>query len=189
MGHSALVYAAARNLHRPAVKTFDIPAALDPYCAALVYGLVIVWLAGRFNQWRAGRLPLAHTIYVVTHILMFMPCYVYVTVLEYGWLAIGLWHSLQYLAFVWALNEQKRLKIEKNTAKPELNFFEKISDLRLLPVYALLMFCSSFLIFKGFELLGESLQRALIAPALIVVGTIIFHHYVTDAIIWRRPKK
>ncbi|HRI76429.1 MAG TPA: hypothetical protein PLX33_05505 [Alphaproteobacteria bacterium] len=171
------------------VKTFDVPAAIDPYCAAIVYGLVLLWAVGRFRQWRAGVLPIPHTIYVVTHIVMFLACYVYVQTLEYGWLAIGLWHSLQYLIFVWALNEQKRQNIEKGPLKNSLTFFEKISSLKLLPVYALLLFCASFLLFSGFQMLGDSLQQALIVPALIVVGTIIFHHYATDAIIWRRPKK
>jgi hypothetical protein len=168
------------------VKTFDIPAAIDPYCAAVVYGLILLWLVGRFRQWRSGTLPMAHTIYTLTHIIMFMLCYVYVTVIEYGWLVVGLWHSLQYLIFVWALNEQKALKA---TAKSQMSFFEKISGIKLLPAYALFIFCASFLLFEGFQMLGNALQEALILPALVVVGTIIFHHYVTDAIIWRRPKK
>lgn len=171
------------------VKTFNVPAAIDPYCAALVYGLVFLWVAGRILQWRAGTLPVAHTIYVVTHIVMFLLCYVYVRTIEFGWIAVGLWHSLQYLIFVWALNEQKLVSSRKTAGASRLNFFEKISAPKLLPAYALLIFCLSLVLFGAFQALGQALQDALILPLLVVVGTIIFHHYVTDAIIWRRPKK
>lgn len=166
------------------VKVFPVSVSLDPWIGTIVFGLTVAWMAGRFVQWRRGTMPVLHTVYVATHLVMFAVCYVWTPVLEYGWAAIGIWHSIQYLMFVWLFTNQKQ-----KAPGGSKTFFEKLSTVKYLPVYILLVFGFSVCLFAGWKHIGNLLQANLIVPLLLFMGTIIFHHYIVDAIIWRRPKQ
>ncbi len=160
------------------VKTFDIPAVLDPIAGWVSGALVLAWALNRLLQWKKGQLPVAHTLYMLTHFAMFGISYILIDIIELGWMTIGVWHSAQYLMFVWTYNEQKAAR--EHAAKPSL-----MSNPAF---YGTLLFFFSLAFFGAAAWIEGIVEKQILVPALVLSGVIPFHHYIVDAIIWRKPK-
>ena len=65
------------------------------------------WVVRRFQAWRLGRLAAAHTLYMLTHFLIFGVGYLLIDDVTYGWLGINIWHNAQYILFVWLYNSRR----------------------------------------------------------------------------------
>ena len=77
-----------------------VPFELFAAVAAISAGVLIYWCAGRVRAWAEGRLPVAHTLYVLSHVVMFAAGYILIEDVTFGWLTLSLWHSAQYILFV-----------------------------------------------------------------------------------------
>src|SRR5439155_6830446 len=69
--------------------------------------LLAWWVVGRAAAWLRGEMPVAHTLYMASHFAMFIAAYLLIPNLDHGWLALSVWHSAQYLLFVWLWNHNR----------------------------------------------------------------------------------
>jgi len=98
---------------------------------------------------------------------------------DLGWLTLNIWHNLQYLSFVWLANH-RRFEDRPGT---EAAFLARLSRSGSGARYALV--CIGF---AGTAYLALQNIVWLLPAAAILYQTINFHHYIVDAIIWRRAK-
>jgi hypothetical protein len=137
--------------------------------------------ATRVVAWWRGELPLAHTLYLASHVVMFAIGYLWIPNITAGWLAVNVWHNTQYLLFVWHFNN-KRYGAGVDAAAPLLS---TVSQRRNIALYALGGFALAVAVYSGIHRLAPSF-----AALVVLTHTINFHHYVVDAVIWkvrRRP--
>lgn len=81
---------------------------LSVVIAGLVSGaLWLYWAYTRARAYRRGQLALGHTLYMLTHLLIFLVGYVLIEELCSGWLLVNVWHNVQYIVFVWQYNRRR----------------------------------------------------------------------------------
>ena len=65
------------------------------------------WFYTRVQAYRRGELPLGHTLYMLSHLLVYLGGYLLIEDIGSGWLLVNVWHNVQYLAFVWLHNRRR----------------------------------------------------------------------------------
>ena len=139
------------------------------------------WAFGRLSAWRRGQLPVAHTLYLLSHFAVFLVGYVLIEEINTGWLVVNVWHNTQYIAFVWLHNNNRfRMGID-----PAARFLSTISQQRNLWFY--LAVCFGVSTFSYLFAIG-SVATAVFAP-IILFQTANFHHYIVDGLIWKSRRK
>lgn len=168
---------------------------LPPVPRAMVYAVGVAsaalwgyWAYTRISAFRRGMLPLGHTLYMLSHLLVYVFGYVVIDELCSGWLLVNVWHNVQYLAFVWIYNRNRyatgidhRTRVLSWLSQPGLSrvalYFLATVALAL-PIYYLLPQLGMTL---------DALVKNAAVPTAITIGlTLTFHHYIADGIIWKR---
>jgi hypothetical protein len=162
------------------LRVLPVPGwVVDAIGAAALLGLAW-WLAGRAIAWWRGRLPLAHTLYLLTHFGMFYIGYVLIDDITVGWLAVNVWHNAQYILFVWMFNNNRF----KAGIDPKARFLSTISQTNKSWLYGLSCLGISTAVYLTIEFSVGAL------PLLLLTYQVInFHHYIADAIIWKVRRK
>ena len=168
-----------------AVWTPNIPLFIVQIAAAGALVLVGLWIVTRVQAARQGRLPFAHTAYMISHIVIFMVGYVLIEDITYGWLAINIWHNAQYVLFVWLANN-KRYE-GKISERP--TFIASLSQSKNWKRYFGLCLGLSTLAYLCISLAAPMLALIGLAPMIIIYQTINFHHYIVDSLIWKQKRK
>lgn len=144
------------------------------------------WIISRAMLWRDGRLPVGHTLYTISHFAVFYTGYVAISDINAGWIALNIWHNAQYIAFVWLQNNRR---FGGSGARPDGSLFLAWLSQRK-NLWAYLGFCLaiSTAVYAGLQM---SLADLAGVAALLIIAyqTINFHHYIVDALIWRRPRQ
>jgi len=154
-----------------------VPAAVDWLAGAVALGLVGLWSVGRFRAWRAGALPLPHTLYVFAHIVAFLCGYIVTANLDHGWLCLNVWHSTQYLMFVWLFHtgRQRRAPARGDRGRSAGWLF-------------LATLVGATVLGFGALRLGSAALDWVVPATLVLFMATNFHHYIADALLWRRPR-
>jgi hypothetical protein len=158
------------------LRVVPVPELAVTLAAAGALVLLACWLAARATAAWRGQLPLAHTLYVLSHHAVFFTAYVAIDDPTHGWLVANVWHNLQYLAFVWLYNE-RRFRAGVDATAPLLS---RLSQ----PGNASLWFAACLALATSVYLAIQSAVGTL-ALALVVYQTINFHHYLVDGVIWK----
>ena len=138
------------------------------------------WVLQRVALLRRGRLSAAHTLYMLSHFLIFYVAYVAVENINYGWLAINVWHNAQYIAFVWMFNNNRfRAGVE-----PQTRILSPLSQSRNAWAYLLICFGLSTVLYFAINSVVAALPLL-----MIIYQAINFHHYVVDGVIWKVRRK
>jgi hypothetical protein len=177
-------------LHRSyqAPETFlTMPIKVLPVAGLLVDAVGIAAVAGvawfavtRLLLWWQGRLPLAHTLYVSTHFLMFFAGYIAIDDISAGWLTVNIWHNAQYILFVWMFNNNRF----KGGIEPQAKFLSYISQTRNYWLYFLVCVGISTTVYLSLASTAATL------PIMVISFQILnFHHYIADSIIWKVRRK
>ena len=183
-------------LHRAhqALETFIwLPVAHPPVPGWMIDAVAVLalaglgwWIASRVMLWRAGRLPLGHTLYTISHFAVFYTGYIAISDINAGWIALNIWHNAQYIAFVWLQNNRQFGKggIPAEGAR----FLSWLSRRKNLWAYLGICIAISTAVYAGLQasLAGPAGGAA---PLMIAYQTINFHRYISDAIIWRKPRR
>ena len=138
------------------------------------------WFASRALAWWRGRLAVAHSLYMVTHFLVFGVAYVLIEDITYGWLVINIWHNAQYVVFVWLFNTNRF----RDGIDPKAPFLSRISQPQKSWVYFGVCIGISTVAYVTLDN-----TAALLLPALVIYQAINFHHYIVDSVIWKVRKK
>ncbi len=166
------------------VWTFPVPGLLvDAVGAAACLG-VALWCALRVRMWLRGELPVAHTLYVVSHFVMFAAAYVLIDDITYGWLAVNIWHNTQYLLFVWLFNNQKY----RNGVDPKARFLSTLSQTGSIARYFAATLAITVIAYAGTRYLLLDVM-AIAVPIILIYQTLNFHHYIVDSVIWKARKR
>ena len=148
-------------------------AGIAAIVAVTGWSILRVWATFR------GRPASAYTLYVASHFVMFYVGYVLIDDLTTGWLAVNVWHNGQYLLFVWLHNNRQYGGGQRVSAK----LMSHICQERNAWLYVLVCLAISTILYLGIRNFATTL-----AVGLIVTQTINYHHYIVDAIIWRRSR-
>lgn len=157
--------------------------------------LVSWWVITRVRAWQRGELALGHTLYMLSHFVMFACAYALITDITIGWLMVNVWHNAQYLIFVWMHNRQ-RFSDGITSDGPVMSWISQPGGLRAMIYFGFCLLISTtayyalgnayVLMEKGVGLSGSDIGLTSITFLILFSMGINFHHYVVDSIIWKR---
>ncbi|AFM11960.1 hypothetical protein [Turneriella parva] len=167
-----------------------VPVAAVNTAAALSLTLSFMWIYTRIKAFRRGELALGHTLYMLTHFAIFFCGYVLIDEICSGWLLVNVWHNVQYIVYVWLFNQRRFAQGVDNHAR-WLSWLSQPGMSRVL-LYAVVTIGLALPFYYLLPLLGVTLDALLknnaVPIAVVLSLTLTFHHYIVDAIIWRRSK-
>ena len=166
------------------LKVVPVPLWLVSAAAAATVVLLAYWIYRRVQAWREGRLAAAHTLYMISHFAIFATAYILIDDVTYGWLAINIWHNAQYILFVWMFNTRRF----KDGIDPEARFLSYISQPQRLWLYLLTCVAITGVVYWLVLSTLSAWFFAGLAATIVLYQIVNFHHYVVDALIWKRPK-
>jgi hypothetical protein len=168
------------------VRTLPVPRLAVDAAAVAALAVIAVWGVRQVVLWRAGRLPVAYTLYMLSHLAVFTAGYLLIDDLSHGWLAINVWHNAQYILLVWMYNNN-RFQAGVN---PEHRFLSTISQRRNALFYFLVCLGISTVLYFALQGTISLFGASLLTLTLIAYQTINFHHYIVDGLIWkvRKPR-
>lgn len=161
---------------------FWTPAIPKPVALAVVTVAALATFAWLLRCWQR-RTTEAHlgTAFIVTHLAMFAVGYIATSNIDHGWLAINIWHNLQYLLFVYAFNRKRY----RHGVERESRILSWVSQPRRAVAYFLLSGALTLAIYEIALYFAFSLSEVGVAGLVVVFQAINFHHYVADSKIWK----
>jgi len=162
------------------IRTFPIPEFAVDIVGAVALVALALWVWRRVQEWSRGALPLAYTLYMLSHFAVFYVGYVAIDDINYGWLVINIWHNAQYIAFVWLFNA-KRFGEGIDVKARFLSFLSQPRNY--------LAYIAVCLLISTFAYGSINAVLAGLIPVAIIYQTINFHHYLVDGLIWKVRKK
>lgn len=162
-------------------RVVPVPAGLVEAAGWVAAGLLGVWVFRRYRAWREGRLALAHTLYMLSHFAIFTIGYLAIDSIDFGWLAINMWHNAQYILFVWMFNTKRF----KDGPDPDAPFLSYISQPQRLWLYLATCLAITGVIYWGVLRTVDWLFFAGLSATVVLYQIVNFHHYVVDSRIWK----
>jgi len=162
------------------IKVLPVPGLLVDIVGIAALAGVAWFLVTRLLLWWQGRLPLAHTLYVLSHYLIFYVGYIAIDDITVGWLTVNMWHNAQYILFVWMFNNNRF----KGGVEPKAKLLSYISQTRNAWVYFVACLVLSTVIY-----LPLAVSAAAVPTLMFIYQVINFHHYIADSIIWKVRRK
>jgi hypothetical protein len=162
------------------IKVLPVPGLLVDIVAIAALAGVAWFLATRLLLWWQGRLPLAHTLYVLSHYLIFYVGYIVIDDITVGWVTVNMWHNAQYILFVWMFNNNRF----KGGIEPQAKFLSYISQTKNAWVYFVACLGLSTAIY-----LPLSVSTTAVPMLMFMYQVINFHHYIADSLIWKVRRK
>ena len=167
------------------VRVFPVPLWLVTAAALVALLAVVCWVVHTIRNWFAGTIAVAHTLYLCSHLLIFALAYLAISNINHGWLIVTVWHNCQYILTVWMFNNNRF----NDALDSEHRFLSFISQRNRVFTYLGVCLLLSTVVYTALRL---SVGWIAIATATslplfaIAFQAINFHHYLVDAIIWRR---
>lgn len=169
------------NFLNLSVKVLPVPLAVVQGAAVLSLAALGWWLGRQVLLWRQGRLPVAYTLYMLSHLAVFTVGYLVVENISYGWLTINVWHNAQYILLVWMYNNNRF----KDGVNPSHWFLSTISQPGRAVAYFLVCLGISTVFYMSLQGVVRYFGLSMLVLTLVVYQTINFHHYLVDGIIWK----
>lgn len=167
------------------LRVIPVPGLLVDVVAVAAIAAMALWVFFRARAFLRGQGPVAHTVYMVSHVTVFAVGYLLIEDVTYGWLVINVWHNAQYVLFVWFYNSNRF----KNGIDAKARFLSTISQSKNWWLYFAICFAITTLIYKGISALGAAFIILGLPSLIIIYQTINFHHYIVDSLIWKVRKK
>lgn len=167
------------------LRVIPVPELLVDVVGVAAVASILAWGYRRIQLWRNGRLPVAHTWYMLSHYAVFLVGYLLIADITFGWLVINVWHNAQYILFVWLFNTNRF----KNGIDSNAQFLSKISQSNNILRYLLICVAISTLIYLTGLLIASNQFVAGLPMVVILFQAINFHHYIVDSRIWKVRKK
>lgn len=165
------------------VLTIPVSPVLSGAIGVVAVATLFLWAGYRVRAALRGQLAGWQTLFLATHAAIFAVGYVWMPDINHGWLVVNIWHNAQYLAFVWLAN-QDRYRAEG--ANPT-SLMARLSQPGAAPLYVLLCLSTAIIAYAALIQLSPALILVGL-PVLLLYQTINFHHYIVDAVVWRRRR-
>lgn len=164
------------------LKTPPVPDLLLYIVAAGALICIALWIPRELRAVRNDARRAPHACYVATHIAIFTTGYLLIDDINAGWLVLNIWHNVQYLLVVWMYNTNRF----RNGIDPTHRFLSTISQPQHMVAYVATSLAAATVLYISIQT-GIGFAASRILPVSFAVYMMInFHHYVVDAIIWRR---
>ena len=165
------------------VKAFVMPneAVTALGLAAAIAGAM--WAVRSAVSFARGTLDTLYAGFVLSHVAIFLVAYIAISDANTGWLAINIWHNLQYVLVVWMMNQKKY----GGSVDSAATFISRISQPGRMAAYFLSCIAISTVIYLLLGGVVSAMGGGLAITVGIYMG-INFHHYVVDALIWKRRR-
>jgi hypothetical protein len=164
------------------VKTVVLPQAAITVLAVAAALAVGAWFVRMGLRVAADTADLRYEGFILSHVLIFLAGYVLTADANVGWLAINIWHNLQYVLVVWMVNV-KRYAGRVDADEPLLSRISQPG--RPLTYFACCLLITT-VIYLGLNRVTVLVMGGGLAATLGIYMGINFHHYVVDALIWKR---
>ena len=170
------------------VKVLPVPVWLVSAAGFVAAVAIVWWLAQTLKSLVQGTLPIAHTLYIASHLTIFGLGYIVIEDINHGWLVLTVWHNCQYILTVWMFNNNRF----KNTVDSKHRFLSFISQRNKVATYFAVCLGISTVLYYALQ---TSVNWIMLATATslplfaIVFQAINFHHYLVDAVIWKVRRK
>ena len=163
------------------LRVIPVPGLLVDIVAAAAVGAVALWTFQRLRAFWRGEGPIAHSLYMVSHLVVFAVSYLAIEDVTYGWLVVNIWHNAQYVLFVWLYNTNRfRGGVESGA-----RLLSSISQPGNWWRYFLFCLGVTTLIYGCLQGVGAWLLAPGLPTLIVIYQTINFHHYIVDALIWK----
>ncbi|CDX36568.1 conserved membrane hypothetical protein [Mesorhizobium plurifarium] len=154
--------------------------------AAVATGILLaIWVWRRYQAARQDRLALVHTMYMLSHFLIFAVAYLAIRDITIGWLVINMWHNAQYVLFVWMFNSRRF----KDGIDPDARFLSYISQPQRLWLYLVTCILITGVIYWAILGMLEAFFFAGLSTTIVLYQIVNFHHYLVDSRIWKVRKE
>lgn len=167
------------------LKLWVIPVAYEIVTISAL--LSVVFITMQIYSWSklylSKELNGGYVMYMLSHYSMFIFGHFLIDDINFGWLAMNVWHNMQYIIFVWLKNNQAY----SSGVDYKHWLISKISQNGKIFSYIIVCLAITLCIYAPLYYLTEKAQEGTsIAVAFIVFITINFHHYIVDSVIWKR---
>ena len=156
------------------------------FCGALL--VHAVWKLVHVSK--EARESSDYVTYIFSHFMVFFVAYGIFSEVTLSWLMANIWHNTQYLFFVWKANHYRF----KGQISSQTKVLSTLSLPRNFWLYITTCLIVTYLLYDhivpaGIDAIESNLTADAVLAAAIIYQTINFHHYIVDAIIWRRRKE
>ena len=172
-----------RFLNMP-VKTLVLPEPMVLALGGAAAVAVGVWALRIVRDVMRGQFDAAFSLFVASHVLIFQLAYVMIDDVNVGWLAINVWHNMQYVMVVWMVNAKRYAR----GIDPSARLLSTISQPGRVVLYFATCLAISTVIYLGLARLTPLVLGGGLAATIGVYMGINFHHYIVDALIWKRRR-
>ena len=167
------------------LRVIPIPEFVVYIAAIVTIAAIGTWGWQRLKAIMNGEAPIAHTLYMMSHFLVFGIGYLVIEDITYGWLAINIWHNAQYVLFVWLFNTNKF----KDGVSTKTWLLSTLSQPQNRIYYFSFCIAISTVIYLSISAgISATFAETAIPAALVIYSAVNFHHYIVDSYIWKMRK-
>jgi hypothetical protein len=166
------------------VKTIVLPDAIITLLGIAAAAAVIGWIAKTTRAAMAETLDLEYAAFVASHIAIFLVAYIFVNDVNAGWLAINVWHNLQYVLVVWMSNARRYA----TGVDPSARFLSRLSQPGRVTMYFACCLAITTIVYAAIDRFTVLVLGGGMAITIGIYMGINFHHYIVDALIWKRRR-
>ncbi|TGL24448.1 hypothetical protein EHQ46_04855 [Leptospira yanagawae] len=164
-----------------------VPKFVVDLVGVITLMLWLYWVYSRIISFRRGKLPMGHSIFMVSHFFVFFVGYIFIDELCSGWLLVNVWHNVQYIVFVWVYN-RSRFRLGIDPKAKVLSWLSQVGSGNAI-LYFLFTITLALPIYYLLPELGYSLdeffKRQLVPMSVVLAMSLTFHHYIIDGVIWK----
>ncbi len=147
--------------------------------------VIVAWLWEQVVQYRRGHIKVGYTLFMLSHMIVFLTGYIFIDNINYGWLCMNIWHNAQYVMLVWMFNNNRF----KNGIDNNHRFLSTLSQTKNVFFYYGVCLALSTIIYLSLDKILGLISFSALPLAMVAYQSINFHHYVVDGIIWKLRKK
>ena len=167
------------------VYTLPVPVLLADIILGVTFIMFTLWLARQVKGLKNGQVKIGHLSYLLSHHLVYLVAYVLIVDVTVGWLAINIWHNLQYISFVWHFNTNK-FRAGFNKSQPIISW---LSQPHRASIYVGFCLIATFLFYSLVDLGISAIEPYTTLPLVVIAYQALnFHHYIADSVIWKLRK-
>ena len=161
-----------------------VPVALAHSVGILTGAVFAIWCWQRLVVAAKEHTPgsVSRDLFVLSHVLITVVSYVIIPDITEGWLFINIWHNAQYLVFVWHANTRRF----NRGVEPHARFISRLSQPQNALRYAVTCLTCGAIFYFTLGKVTDALAPYLVSVVLVANLAVNFHHYLVDAVIWRR---
>ena len=167
-----------------------VPFVIVKLAGFLSAALWLYWVYARVQAYRRGQLAVGHTLYLLSHLLIYLGSYVLIEEINSGWLMVNVWHNVQYLMFVWLFN-RRRFAGGIDPSSRSLSWLSQPGFRRAALYYLTCLFIATpayYLVLRLGERIDGFYAQTVIPSAVLLSLSFTVHHYIVDGFIWKRRK-